>query len=1112
MQDIVNGELAADVNDMVGPCGTPDNGFQIGFESAGSPPTLWSPPSGSQDGNVNSQYDFLIGPGTMYIGGQRAVFPACSPGQPGPYYYSYFDQPDWLNPESPGSPSSEVVYLRLFEQEVSAVEDPDLLDVALGGPDTTQRVRLMRRVERCPGSACGDAATYWSQQGFTLDPNNNRLLPQVLLQASYTAPPSATDPCDPVATGGYLGAYNQLIRIELRNSDPGSGPPLLLWGYDNASFLYRVSVGADGQKLTLAKAPVDTFHWPVQNQVVEILPAAAVLASDQNQANPAQPILRCVAEAKGFLTTLQGAYTPAADGSGGTVVLTDKLSSDYINSETPVFLRIWQGWQLIKPGSSLLGQGFTLVDNATQASTGLTITLSATPDATGTLPDGAFWMIAVRPSTPQAVYPERFLDNPQRPDGPRQWMCPLAVIDWTGGSSSPPGGSPPGPVIAHECRNEFDNLVTLTERKLQGCCTVRVVPDDAQAPGGLQAIIDKAVGGTSAVTVCFGPGVYQLPEPLRLDSSHSNLTLEACQPGAVLQAAQGAETGFLDGLVVLTQANNVTLQGLTFNLPIVPFVKAGGTLVGLGVDQLRSALGVPLNNLYCSVGVRPLDCNGLTIQECTFTYPDFSALGSSQIVDGFAAGILSSGGCIGLTIEANSFNGKIPSSANIGSEPFQFQIGYMQTPVSTASKTSAMNLNPTEFPPGTLGVSGQLARVRTKVAPGGTGPTGPSLEMTKASGATSKKAGKKSAAAALAAAAVSVAPVTASARRGFIRPFQRAFDPSIPGYYIFNGTLLPSWLQDAVFRDNFFSGLTLAVFALGEMGSLRVEDNEIENSYSGLWFFPKRSFPSPTPDQTNNLEPELVDVIQDPVVLVASAIARGYPLPQKFPGPSESVTVTYVFAVPSSPGVTDSYGILQGLETSVEAQAALSTAPGIFQGYTFSLICSNNRIDAELSAKDLSSPGSALIVWADENAQSSEIILSNNNLTNASGATAVPTAVLVSLTSCIVTGNLISNFPTVSMTESLIFSYSLIGRIPNAAFFDVSVTGNVFWGQAVVSAGATVFLNTAAVGNVFHGGFFTPASGVGQPPNVAITGNVFQGGPTPPQPWAGMNAPLPLPP
>ena len=57
--------------------------------------------------------------------------------------------------------ATELVYLLASEQEVSAVEDPALADVALGGPDTMQRRRILQRFVRQP-SPSGTCDGWWS--------------------------------------------------------------------------------------------------------------------------------------------------------------------------------------------------------------------------------------------------------------------------------------------------------------------------------------------------------------------------------------------------------------------------------------------------------------------------------------------------------------------------------------------------------------------------------------------------------------------------------------------------------------------------------------------------------------------------------------------------------------------------------------------------------------------------------------------------------------------------------------------------------------------------------------------------------------------------------------
>src|SRR5437660_742157 len=82
--------------------------------------------------------------------------------------------------------------------------------------------------------------------------------------------PGPPSPCDTAAPGGFLGAENQLIRVQIAAPAPG-GQARLLWGYDNASSLYRFTPQSDGSTLQLGRPPVDAFHSPRQGQVVEVL-------------------------------------------------------------------------------------------------------------------------------------------------------------------------------------------------------------------------------------------------------------------------------------------------------------------------------------------------------------------------------------------------------------------------------------------------------------------------------------------------------------------------------------------------------------------------------------------------------------------------------------------------------------------------------------------------------------------------------------------------------------------------------------------------------------------------------------------------------------------------
>jgi hypothetical protein len=643
----IDRRIADDALDIIGPSGTPDNGFAIGPIGGVSPPNppLWSPPLPPSSPPSAGAYDFSISAGTMYVGGQRAVFAPNVPGQ-GAVEYSYFDQPNWISPTAPAKPpTQEFIYLHLLENEVSAVEDPELKDVALGGPDTTQRLHLVKRVKRLStGSAdCTtareEAARIWSAAGFLFNAQTMRLVPLATLQVSYANPSTATDPCDPIAQGGYLGADNQLIRVQVIPGGPTGAAPGVVWGYDNASFLYRASVSPQTPStVALAQSPVDAFHIPQQGQVVEILRSAYIIDTEPNATDPQQAdTIRCVADAHGIICTLTAPYHPDTM----SLSLDQSLPSEYLNDTNPLFVRIWQSQV-----TAVTADGTTLysLQNADGSQTGVQVTLSKQGTS---LPIGAYWMFAVRPSTPQAVYPERFLIRPQPPDGPRQWICPLATIDWTGAAQSPPGSPPSATPVFHDCRNTFCNLVEACQQhRSAGCCTVTLRPEDVAAdPLALQKAADQFLGAAGGTAVCLSTGTFVLSQPLLLTKGHSGLSIEGCHGAVVIQASPKTKPQeFIQGLVVVAGADSITLKGLTFNPPAVELALA----LRENKNALASLGSVANESAKVMWGLRVRDCTRLTVTGCSFQL-------SPPAGETFGAGIFASGICSALEVSDNQF-------------------------------------------------------------------------------------------------------------------------------------------------------------------------------------------------------------------------------------------------------------------------------------------------------------------------------------------------------------------------------------------------------------------------------------------------------------------------
>lgn len=624
---ILGEERRHELLDIIGPAGTPDDGYAL--SSTGG-------------------FDLTIGAGTMYVGGVRVQLDAP---------IDYAAQPDWLDhdgdrewlsvPNADQQPANEHVVLELIETDVTAVEDPVLREVALGGPDGAARTRILQRVRRlatdasdCAAATAGDDAT-WMGEGLVYDPTTAQLSSATRLLVKWDAPEGPADPCEPSAQGGYLGAENQAIRVEVvSTSSDTPGVFDLVWGRDDASMLYRVTADASTNPvLTLQHSPVDDLHRPRAGQAVQLLRSAAALASTD------AVVEGYAASLNGPVRVLSASYDPDLK----TVQFpAPALAPEFTDpDQTPqLYLRAWEE---LKPDVAL-------GDEITLTGTGLKVVLSLDGDATDLHP-GDFWIIGVRPATPDTVLPARLLRTPQPPDGPRMWLCPLAVIAWGKG----------GLDILDDCRNPFDPL---TKHDDGCCCTVTLRPRDA---GRLQELVDKAVAHRNAharaqrVTICLRPGRYLLDRPLVLKETHSHLHLEGCGEGAIFSANPDHEKVFAQGLITMVHADNVRVSGIEFELPQVRAAAAVRPQPG-ELRMLKGETAAVYRDLFISIAIRPIHCAQLEIDRCLFRFtvgpgslPAESDFPSQHNV--FGVGVFAGSECWGLELRHNRFLHDAPKDA-----------------------------------------------------------------------------------------------------------------------------------------------------------------------------------------------------------------------------------------------------------------------------------------------------------------------------------------------------------------------------------------------------------------------------------------------------------------
>jgi hypothetical protein len=541
--------------------------------------------------------------------------------------------------------------------------------------------RFVRRLTQ--KDTCADAwkeiKAAWAATGLNHDPTSMQLQSTATLQIGFVTDPAPASACQPVATGGYLGAENQLIRVQISSVD-ANGVPTIVWGYDDATFLYELKsavpeTGAGRVVLTLAKAPVDSYHYPVPGQVVELLRDAAYLT-------PSDPTS---ATADGFIAAAAGAVlvTEGYDSSANTVTVAASALPAGYEHVNRLYLRVWQG-------SMQVTRDTVVPLTSAGASPGVTITLRSEG---GGFHPGDFWCFALRPSVPNLIYPARYGVAPQPPEGARVLACPLALVSW------PDQGSP----TVGQCVPAFDNLVELTANKggTQGCCTVKVTPGDV-VDTSLNTLL-APYAGTGPITVCFAPGTYTLSEPLMLDGKFNDITLESCGGPAVFEAAENPSAAFLRGLIVLERTRGATIRGIELTQPRVRFNPPQNAFAALSVatrnNANQSILDEFTRNMSVAIGITAQDTQGLTVKDCAFVLDIPEGALKENI---YGAAIYATGSLPDATVSTCTFRtfptpDSVPfydlAAGNQPPFPWLLSFGYVQVPLYTSGDAAAQQLD-----------------------------------------------------------------------------------------------------------------------------------------------------------------------------------------------------------------------------------------------------------------------------------------------------------------------------------------------------------------------------------------------------------------------------------
>lgn len=187
-----------------------------------------------------------IGRGRLYVdgllaenhGSGSAGFDPLMAGPVGSAATLLRNQP-WLKDAPVPTGGRHLVYLDVWTREVTHLEQPDLVEPAIG-VDSTTRLQTVWQVRVLADAApagvdCSTPDALVPGWPALIAPSGGRLT-----TGTFDAAP-ADDPCELPPEGGYRGLENQLYRVEVHDpGQPGAGATFK-WSRENASVGSRVS-------------------------------------------------------------------------------------------------------------------------------------------------------------------------------------------------------------------------------------------------------------------------------------------------------------------------------------------------------------------------------------------------------------------------------------------------------------------------------------------------------------------------------------------------------------------------------------------------------------------------------------------------------------------------------------------------------------------------------------------------------------------------------------------------------------------------------------------------------------------------------------------------------
>ena len=440
-------------------------------------------------------------------------------------------QPYYPNaPAAPNEGGPHLVYIDVWEREVTSVEDPDLVENAVG-VDTTSRLQTVWQVRVLSNvganATCGDPDEQVPGWLDIIRPSAGRLTTKAIGVAS------PDDPCLIPPSGGYRGLENRLYRVEIH--DAGKvGTATFKWSRDNASVATGISAIEGDKTLTVDRAVWDSVRRFSPGDWVEI-------TDDWREFSRAPGEIRRIATVvdSSRAITLDAALTAGLFPVNGQNLTTPERHTRIKRWDQVGIVRDSDGNTYVDLDAAG-GTGLIEVPAANTSlilEDGVEVTFTTVPN-NGAFRSGDYWVFAAR--TADASVEELEAAPPR---GVHHHYCRLGLVTF------------PDQVI--DCRifwppsfggdgESCDCTICVTaEQQNQGTFTIQQAVNQLLQTGG--------------GTVCLGPGIFNLKEKPVLLSGAIGIRIRG-QGAATIVIQPRANAAF-----IFTQTQWCTLDYLTIH-------------------------------------------------------------------------------------------------------------------------------------------------------------------------------------------------------------------------------------------------------------------------------------------------------------------------------------------------------------------------------------------------------------------------------------------------------------------------------------------------------------------------------------------------------------------